>query len=109
MHDLKTPPSTTSGLYASATRDDKSGDLIVKVVNTAAAATETTINLNGAKKLAATAQAIVLTSAKPADENTLENPTKVSPKTGTVNVTGNTITHQFPGNSFTVLRIGTGK
>ena len=109
IHDLKTPPSTTSGLYASATRDDKSGDLIVKVVNTSAAATETTINLNGAKKLAATAQAIVLTSAKPTDENTLENPTKVSPKTEMVNFTGTSITHQFPGNSFTVLRIGAGK
>ena len=109
IHDIKNSLTTTRGLYASATREDRSGELIVKVVNTSANATETIIHLNGAKKLAATAQAIVLTSAKPTDENTLENPTKVSPKTETVNVTGSTITHKFPGNSFTVLRVGAGK
>ena len=109
IHDIKNSLSTTSGLYASATREEITGELIVKVVNASADATETTIKLDGAKKLAATAQAIVLTSDKPTDENSLENPTKVSPKIETVKVTGNTFVHQFPGNSLTVLRIGTGK
>ncbi len=109
IHDIKNTLMTTSGIYASATQDKQSGDLIVKVVNASADATETTINLNGATKLATTAQAIVLTSEKPTDENSLENPTKVSPKTSTLTVSGTRLTHQFPGNSFTVLRIGTGK
>ena len=109
IHDIKNTLMTTSGIYASATQDKQSGDLIVKVVNASAAATETTIHLNGATKLAATARAIVLTSEKPTDENSLENPTKVSPKTEVLAVSGTSLTHKFPGNSFTVLRIGTGK
>ncbi len=109
IHDLKNTLLTTSGIYASATQDKPSGDLIVKVVNASADPTETTIHLNGATKLATTAQAIVLTSEKPTDENSLENPTKVSPKTTTLPLSGTSLTHKFPGNSFTVLRIGTGK
>ena len=109
VHDLKNSFATTSALYVSATAEEKTGDLIVKVVNAAADATETTLNLNGVKKLAATAQATVLTSVKPTDENSLENPTKVSPKTEMVKITGTSFTHKFPGNSFTVLRIGVGK
>ncbi len=109
IHDIKNTLMTTSAIYASATQDKQSGDLIVKVVNTSADATETTINFNGTEKLAATARAIVLTSEKPTDENSLENPTKVSPKMKTLPLSGSKLTHKFPGNSFTVLRIGTGK
>jgi len=50
-------------------------------------------------------RAIVLSSASPLDENTLEEPTRVSPKTETVKFSGNTLKHTFPGNSFTVIRI----
>ncbi len=51
-------------------------------------------------------EAAVLTSENPADENTLDDPTKVSPKSQTFDVTGSDFQHEFPGNSLTVLRIG---
>jgi alpha-L-arabinofuranosidase len=109
VHDIKNPRSATRGLFASATRDSKSGELIVKVVNSAATPTETEVNLRGIGKLAGTAQAIVLTSENPKDENSLEEPTKVSPKTEMLNLTGSKFKHSFPGNSFTILRVGAGK
>ena len=109
IHDLKNPSLTTRSLFASATHDDKSGDVIVKVVNASATPTETEINLNGVKNLSGSAQAIVLTSDNPNDENTLDEPTKVSPKTETMKISGVKFTRSFPGNSFTVLRIGAGK
>jgi alpha-L-arabinofuranosidase len=67
---------------------------------------DTAVHLNGAGKLAGAARAIVLTSEKPTDENSLDAPDKVSPKTETLNVGGPDFHHVFPGNSLTVLRIG---
>lgn len=105
MHDYQRPKLTIQTIYASATREKESGDVIVKVVNTAAGATETTIDLKGINGVSGDAEAIVLTSADPTDENTLEEPTKVSPTTETFSVTDARFTRSFPGNSFTVLRI----
>jgi alpha-L-arabinofuranosidase len=99
------PPVST--IYATASLDKSSNEVIVKVVNTAAEPIETTINLQGAKKLAQSGKAIVLTSANPTDENSLAEPKKVSPKVEELKVSGATFTRSFPGNSFTVLRIPT--
>jgi len=79
--------------------------VIVKVVNAAADATETEIHLAGINQVAGEAQAIVLTSAEPRDENTLEEPTKVSPQTQTLKLAGPKFTHSFPGNSLTAIRV----
>jgi alpha-L-arabinofuranosidase len=109
VHDIKSTLTITRGLFASAVTDDKTGEIIVKVVNTSATPTETEINLNGAKKLATSAAAIVLTSGDAKDENTLDEPTKVVPKNETIKLTGQQIKHAFPGNSLTILRVKTGK
>jgi alpha-L-arabinofuranosidase len=93
-------------LFASATQDQKSGQMILKVVNGSEKALDTEISLQGAKELAGTGQEIVLTSEHPTDENTLEQPTKVTPKTQTLTVAGPKFRLTFPGNSVTVLRIG---
>ena len=105
VHDIRSESEKTRALFASATRDEKKGDIIVKVVNAAATASDVELNLAGAPKLSGAAQAIVLTSASPRDENTIDQPTKVSPRTETLTVRGPKFTHTFPGNSLTVLRI----
>ena len=71
----------TKSLCTSASRDDKSGDIILKVVNASNSPVKTQIILNGAGNLAGNGKAIVLTSASPLDENTLDEPNKVSPRT----------------------------
>jgi alpha-L-arabinofuranosidase len=93
------------GLLASAARDDSSGDIILKVVNAASGPVGAKIDIAGASALSSAGKAIVLTSASPLDENTLEEPTKVSPKTETVKLSGATLVRSFPGNSLTVLRV----
>jgi hypothetical protein len=60
----------------------------------------------GAKNLTGKGRAIVLRADSGADENSLAEPMKVSPKTEPVEFNGTTITRTFPGNSFTVLRLG---
>ncbi|HLP76633.1 MAG TPA: alpha-L-arabinofuranosidase C-terminal domain-containing protein, partial [Candidatus Paceibacterota bacterium] len=94
------PPVST--IYATASLDNSSNEIIVKVVNTAAEPIETTIDLKGAKKPAQSGKAIVLTSANPTDENSLAEPAKVSPKVEELKVSGTTFTRSFPANSFTV-------
>lgn len=94
-------------LYASATDDHKTGDVIVKVVNASASPLETKIDLSGARNLTRQGTAIVLTSASPEDENTLDNPTKVSPVKDSFHFEGDTYDRVFPGNSVNVLRFGT--
>jgi alpha-L-arabinofuranosidase len=96
-------------LYACASQDEKTGDVIVKVVNASAKPVETELDLTGATKLTGQGKAIILTSENPTDENTLEEPTKVSPKMEPMRFTGNSLTREFPGNSFTVLRLETVK
>jgi alpha-L-arabinofuranosidase len=96
-------------LAASATRDDKSGDIVLKVVNGSASPLETEIDLQGTGQLSAAGKAIVLTSDRATDENTFDQPTKVSPKTEPFAIAGNRFTCSFPANSFTLLRIPTRK
>jgi alpha-L-arabinofuranosidase len=103
VHDLKTP--TMRALYASATRVRAGGEVIVKVVNAAAEPIDTQVKLSGVSRLNGPAQAIVLTSANPTDENTLEQPAKVSPQKKPVEANGPIFRHTFPGNSLTVLRL----
>ena len=99
--------TAVKSLCASAARDEKSGDMIIKVVNSSSESLRTQIDLKGAGKLSGIGKAIVLSSANPEDENTLEEAMKVSPKTESLMISGNTITRSFPGNSLTIIRIPT--
>lgn len=107
VHDFRRPPLTTNAIYASATRDSETGEIILKVVNTAADPTETTIDLAGLAKIPGRARAVVLSSENPTDENSLADPRKVSPRSDEETLSGPRFTRSFPGNSFTVLRIPT--
>jgi alpha-L-arabinofuranosidase len=109
IHDLDMESAKqVVSLYANAAHDDKTGDVILKVVNVNTNAMETQIDLTGAKALTGKGTAIVLTSDKSTDENDLENPTRVSPKTEDVDFSGSSLTRSFPANSFTVLRLHAG-
>ncbi len=94
-------------LCASATHAEGNGDVILKIVNTSAEPQDTEVQLDGIASVESSAKLTVLSSERPEDENSLDQPEKVSPKTETVAVNGKSLRHVFPGNSFTVLRIRT--
>ena len=94
-------------LCACAASDEKSGDIILKIVNASSKSLATQINLQGAGALIGKGKVIMLTSASPLDENTLEEPTKVFPKTEMIKFSGNNLQHSFPGNSLTIIRLTT--
>ena len=94
-------------LIMSAVKDDKSGDVILKIVNASTKAIKAEIDLKDANVFTGKGKAIVLTSVSPLDENTLENPKKVYPITENVKLNGADCKRTFPGNSLTVIRLGT--
>ena len=93
-------------LYSSASLDEATREIIVKVVNTSSAAKELSITLNGAKG-ASTGRAFVLQSDDLKAENSLDQPTKVSPVERQLTVSGTDFSYKFLPHSFTVLRIPT--
>jgi alpha-L-arabinofuranosidase len=108
IHDLNyNANGKVTSLYAVAATDEKSGDVILKVVNANASPLETEVDLSGAKNLTGQGTVTVLTSENPTDENSLAKPTKISPKTEAVEFSGASFKRSFPGNSFIVLRLQT--
>ncbi|GHI09017.1 alpha-N-arabinofuranosidase [Streptomyces cellostaticus] len=84
------------------TRDAKTGELIVKVVNAQASVARTAIDLGGAK-VASRARVTTLAAA-PGAVNT-ETSTAVAPQTSTFDAVAGKFTYTFPANSVTFLRI----
>ena len=105
---LPTEVSATN-LFATASRDNRTGDVILKVVNPTAAATETSIRLEGVVAVAPTAEATILTSAKPSDENSLREPAKVAPVTSPVRGVAREFRQTFNPYSLTILRLNAAK
>ncbi len=94
--------------YATAARDDKSGEVILKVVNATAAPVETSINLSGVIKLGKKVTVTLLTGAL-ADENSFESPRKVAPVTSTRDIAVPQFDYTFKPYSMTVPRVPVGK
>ena len=91
--------------FYSATR--KGGTVYLKVVNLNAAPTTVDIQINGVKKVARRGSLLVLTSARPEDTNTLEDPAKVAPVTTTIKGLGRSFTRTFAPYSINVLQLET--
>jgi alpha-L-arabinofuranosidase len=106
IHDVR---RGVKSLYAVTSRAERTGDIIVKVVNVAHEARSTQIELRGLAGGVQSATATVLTSAKPEDENSLDEPTKVVPVSSPVPDAAASFRYTFPGNSVTVLRVKTAK
>ncbi|MEU6224348.1 alpha-L-arabinofuranosidase C-terminal domain-containing protein [Streptomyces sp. NPDC047042] len=87
------------------TKDAKTGDLIVKVVNAQAAQARTTIDLGKAK---VRSKAAVTTLAAAPDAVNTETATAVAPVKSTFTGVARKFTYTFPANSITFLRIKKG-
>ncbi|WP_328938970.1 carbohydrate binding domain-containing protein [Streptomyces tauricus] len=87
------------------TQDQKTGDLIVKVVNAQAADARTAVDLGSAK---VRSKASVTTLAAAPDAVNTETGTAVAPVTSTFSGVARKFTYTFPANSVTFLRIKKG-
>lgn len=102
------PSSDQPGLYVTASWDDTSREVILKVVNSAPRAIEARVHLAGAQRRGSRAQLILLTADALTDENSLADPLKVAPATRTValeSAGSEAFRLAFPRWSLTVLRV----
>lgn len=97
-----------NGLFASSVADNNEGTIIVKVVNTSKQAQPITLNLLGIKG-ERKAETITLTCNDMDAENTLDNPERITPKTGSANCEAgkkNTVLNdQIPAMTFRIYKI----
>jgi alpha-L-arabinofuranosidase len=101
IHDFEDAPMPA--LYATASRRERTRELILKVVNVSDRAQETEVRLSGACRLASRAKVITLTSDSPDDENSLENPTRVAPVERAFESVAPSFRYIFPPHSLTVM------
>jgi alpha-L-arabinofuranosidase len=87
-------------------RDEKSGDVILKILNTTGGAVETKVRLDGAIHLAPEGELTVLTSRSIEDENSFEEPRKIAPVSRAVKTGESSILSLAPY-SLNVLRLHT--
>jgi alpha-L-arabinofuranosidase len=98
------PAKPGQALFAAASRVDSTGEIILKVVNVVNAPQTLEINLDGAASVSKTAS-IEWLQGDADTQNTVDAPTKIAPQHGTIDNAGAKFTHQFPGNSISVIRL----
>jgi alpha-N-arabinofuranosidase len=92
-------------LYASAVRDEATGELILKLINAAVEPQMLDIEIQGAKKVGPAGKAILLTSPRLDDINSFEQPRKVAPRELSRQIASPQFNEAVPPSSFLVLRI----
>ena len=98
-------PKQLPVLFSVATRDTAKGVVYLKIVNAGAASQTVTIDLKGATTVAPQGTAVVLTSEKPTDTNTITDPMKVVPVTTPIDGVSKTFARTFAPYSITVLTL----
>jgi alpha-L-arabinofuranosidase len=95
----------TNTLFASATKENSSREIILKVVNAGGSAADAEITLNGAISAGQRAKVILLSGANTTAANSFDKPANVAPAESEIeNVPGH-FQHTFPALSMTVLRV----
>jgi len=110
--DRSLPPATqpadanqspTPAMFATASRVDATGQVIVKFVNAGPSPAKLTVTLQGVQTVSGGTEDVL--SGQLTDVNSVAEPTKVEPKTEPVAGAGVKFTHEFPANSITVMRL----
>jgi alpha-L-arabinofuranosidase len=104
IHDVQLPDNLGLSLYAAAGRA-ASGDIFIRLINTLAMKQNVSINLAGDQGDRYSATATQLTANDLDEENSLAEPTKISPHPSSRMSVGSEFQYEVEGNSFTVLKL----
>lgn len=103
--DYSAAAGATPTFFVTASRDDANGEIILKAVNASEDPVEAAVQLEGVTTVSPTAQSIVLASANLNDQNSFDEPKKVSPKTAPLLNIGTQFNYAFQPYSLSVVRI----
>src|ERR1035441_6347506 len=96
-------PVQVPTLFFDATRDSKTGEIYLKIVNRAATPQPIRVELSGIASVDPRGQTIAIAATSPTDTNSITEPTKIVPVTTPVDGLSTTFTRTFPPYSITVL------
>lgn len=97
---------TTAGHYTVAGYDTATGETIIKVVNATDEPYSPAIYINAAT-VVGTGKVTTLAAESLTDENSMDNPTKITPRDSEFNGFGQTFSYTFAPRSFTIMRVKT--
>lgn len=105
IHEATAPK--TDNFFAVAGRDEATGEIVLKAINTSAEPVSAKLAFSGVRSLAPKAAVTTLASVSLRDNNTLDEPRKVVPQTSEIDNAGPASTIQFQSYSFTLIRFKT--
>jgi alpha-N-arabinofuranosidase len=100
---------TVPTLFYSATMNDTTGAVYLKMVNTTAKKQAVKINLNGIVNISPEATLVVVKGNNPEDTNSITNPVKIVPVTSTVNGLNKNFIRNLDPYSVSILQLQTRK
>ena len=95
--------STETSVQSSATRDNRTGEVFVKLVNPETNSVSVKIDINGVTSFASKGEAVTL-AGNPDDTNSLMEPAKVMPVTKTIRGIKPDFVYPVPPNSIVILK-----
>ena len=98
-------PSVKPLQFFASGYDEKTNEMIFKVVNAGNSSYQAKIKLEGAKNISKTGKVISLTAKTGVEENSFENPKNIFPKESEYTGFGKNFEYDFPPFSYTVMRI----
>ena len=105
-NEILATTSADTAVQGCATRNSRTGEIFLKLVNPLATPQPVTIRIKGAAPLASKATAITL-SGNADDTNTITDPKKIAPVTTTVKRIEPDFDYPMPANSIVVLKLKT--
>ncbi len=96
--------STSSTVQFAVTKDSKSGEIFIKLVNAQSTPQTLSLDIKGVHGLRPLGTAITLAAA-PEEDNSIDNPTKVAPVTSKISGVKPAFDYTLPANSVVVLKL----
>jgi alpha-L-arabinofuranosidase len=103
VFDTQLKRNTAEGIFSSATLDETTGEMIVKVTNTSSVSTTARIDLKNFT--AQSARVIRLAAASGMDENTLQTPTHIYPVETSLSPADGSVLVDVPAYSLNIVRV----
>src|SRR5262249_16123183 len=105
IHDTSAP--SQQKFFSASGRDSGDGDVIVKAINLGEDKISATVKLSGTPIIPKVGSLTVLESPNLSDNNSLEQPTKITPRESLLQSVGTNFPHEFPPHSLSILRLKT--
>ena len=101
---LSAQPASQTRLFCQTGFDEATQELVIKVVNGTEQSYRRSFNIVGAGSVAPTGKIITL-AGNPQDENSFEQPKKLSPQGSVFNRFSKQFTYDFAPMSYTIMRV----